>query len=350
MAVFDTIRCFHGLPISRARQWVFQTRDTPDPAMRQYIIRADGQLWRDAGKRRWKSSEEDALVAQFAVTEPRWVRDSFSGTMTLSAPMGEDLWLTLVAVFENGQLQGVDVPAENRISLSAADWDWLEASLGSEKERTPKFVAALERWQAQSQARRKEEQAESIRIVAIADSLMDPCVDAGWGAADDLQPLLQAAASSIAADWGQHRSDQDRAHWLEEELAAWFGRESVDALPQEADLVARVDEALHAGLGLRDDQADTTPATTGRHWNYRVFRVQAQGDDEPTFELREAHYEGGRMVAWTQRAATPDAESLEGLRWVLQRMLEATWKPFVDHVTNDVTAPQGKGDQHDDAR
>lgn len=341
MAVFDTLRCFHALPVSQARQWVFQTHDTPDPAMRHYILRADGELWRDASKRRWKTKEEGALIAHFAVTEPRWVRVDFSGTMTLSAPMGEDLWLTLIAVFERGQLQAIDVPEENRIALSAEDWDRLKASLGSEKERNSKFQSALRHWQTHLQAWREQEQAESMRISAIADSLMAPCVEAGWGTPEDLEPMLQAAASSINAGWAQRQSDEDRDHWLKDELAAWFGHESVDAMPPDADLASRVSEALQT---LPDEGADNPDTIRSRHWNYRVFRVPAEEGDEPMFELREAHYEGGRMIAWSQKAVAPDAESVEGLRWVLQRMLEATWKPVIDETSTDNITPEGEGD------
>lgn len=342
MAVFDTVRCFYALPFNLGLKCVFQTRDIPEPAMRQYILRADGQLWRDAGKRSWKASSSEARIGHFSITEPRWVRDTFSGTMRLSAPLQESHWLNVLAVFENGQLQGIGLPEEERNSLSTEDRSWLAANIGSETERTWTLEAALHRWQAQAMARREEEQALSSRVTAIADSLILPCVEAGWGAGDELLPFLQAAASSIAADWDQHRSDQDQAKWVEAELAAWFGREPVNALLQQADLLGRLSEALRAEPDSSGDSADTRPETSRRYWNYRVFRVQALGVDEPTYELREAHYEGGRMVAWSQQAATLYAESLEGLSWALQRMLEATSKPVVDLTTNADTPPASK--------
>ncbi len=332
MAVFDTVRCFCKLPVSRARQWVFQTHDTPDPAMWQYIIRADGQLWRDAGERRWEAGHDGALVARLAIVAPRWVRVEFSGTMELSAPMGEDLWLTLVAVFDKGWLQAIDLPEENRLTLSPQDWEWLDARLGSTGERTNQFQAASEHWRVLSQGRRDEPRAQSLRIAVMADRLLAPCVEAGWGGLDDLRPMLEAAASSVVAGWDQCDSDHDRASLLEKELVAWFGRESVDQLPDAAQLAARVSDALQgehpAAAGSSQDGSPQN-----RHWNYRVFRCQEQANDEPLLELREVHYEGDRVVAWTQKATEPMAESVEALRGILQRMLEATRKQVMDEMT-----------------
>lgn len=331
MSVFDTVRCFCKLPVSRARQWVFQTHDTPDPAMRQYIIRADGQLWRDAGERRWEAGH-GAVVARLAIVAPRWVRVDFSGTMELSAPMGEDLWLTLVAVFDKGWLQAIDLPEENRLTLSSKDWEWLNAKLGSTGERTNQFQAATERWRVLSQGRRDEQRAQSIRIALVADRLIAPCMEAGWGGLDDLRPMLEAAASSVAAGLDQCDSDQDKASLLEKELVAWFGRESVDQLPDAAQLAARVSDVLQGGRpAAGGSNEDGSPRN--RHWNYRVFRCEEQANDEPLFELREVHYEGDRVVAWTQKATEPVAESVEALRGVLQRMLEATRMPVMDEMT-----------------
>jgi hypothetical protein len=104
MAAFDTVRCFHALPIS--------------PAMGQYIIRADGQVSRDAGERRWDATKQGTKTGHLVVTVPRWVRVDFSGSMELSVPIGGGSWLTLVAVFGGGQLQPIRrAVGKNRQSL-----------------------------------------------------------------------------------------------------------------------------------------------------------------------------------------------------------------------------------------
>lgn len=335
MAVFDTVRCFYKLPLNRARQWMFQTHDTPDPQMRQYIIRADGGLWRDAGERRCDASHHGAL-ARFAVVAPRWVPVDFSGTMELSAPVGEDLWLTLVTVFDQGQLQAIDLAEESRIALGPDDWEWLSARLRSDPERTDRFEAALQRWRTLSEDRQAAQRIQAARIAVIADCLVAPCMEAGWGDVDDLRPMLQAAASSVAAAWSQCESDQDRASLLEVELTAWFGRESLERLPCASELAARVSDALQ-GLGLEAGEIASSPESAPPHgrWKYRVFRVQQDTSDKPSFELREVHYEGDRVEARTKTAAAPIAESVEALREVLRRMLDAAQKPVMDGKASD---------------
>lgn len=69
------------------------------------------------------------------------------------------------------------------------------------------------------------------------------------------------------------------------------------------------------------------------HWNYRVFKqnVKEEEDFVPEFTIREAYYSEGEDFPWgfTQGAKAASSEDLEGLKWVLQKMLEACDKPIV---------------------
>jgi hypothetical protein len=65
------------------------------------------------------------------------------------------------------------------------------------------------------------------------------------------------------------------------------------------------------------------------HWNHRV--IQRDYDGETFHEIVEAYYDDeGNMNGYTQDAIAPvSEEGVEGLRWVLQRMLEALDKPVI---------------------
>lgn len=70
------------------------------------------------------------------------------------------------------------------------------------------------------------------------------------------------------------------------------------------------------------------------HWNYRVVRrVYETGEVE--FAIHEAFYDIGKVpgVSITMEAVPPHAESVEGLREVLQEMLKSLEKPPLDYET-----------------
>lgn len=73
------------------------------------------------------------------------------------------------------------------------------------------------------------------------------------------------------------------------------------------------------------------------HWNYRVFkRIHKHPylhDPEILYEIREAFYdENGKVNGW---AEMPDviADSLDGLRWTLNKMVESLDKTIIDENT-----------------
>lgn len=79
-------------------------------------------------------------------------------------------------------------------------------------------------------------------------------------------------------------------------------------------------------------------------WNYRVFlkkqpAVEGLDSDISIFEIGEAYYdENGSPSALADRAE-PFSESLAGLKWTLEKMLEACEKPIIDYNTGEEIIP-----------
>jgi hypothetical protein len=60
-------------------------------------------------------------------------------------------------------------------------------------------------------------------------------------------------------------------------------------------------------------------------WNHRVMKTK----DE--FVIREVYYRNdGSVEGWTAGPAVPSSETLEGLRWVIDRYREALEKPVIE--------------------
>lgn len=56
-------------------------------------------------------------------------------------------------------------------------------------------------------------------------------------------------------------------------------------------------------------------------WNYRVVKrafVHPDGETEETYGIHECHYE---PTGWTKDPVAVEGESVEALRWQLQKML-----------------------------
>jgi len=75
-------------------------------------------------------------------------------------------------------------------------------------------------------------------------------------------------------------------------------------------------------------------------WNYRVFkRIHTHKylpEPETLYEIREAFYdENGKVNGW---AEMPDviADSVDGLKWTLNRMMESLDKSIIDEATGEI--------------
>lgn len=67
-------------------------------------------------------------------------------------------------------------------------------------------------------------------------------------------------------------------------------------------------------------------------WNHRI--IKRTSDGEVVYEMCEAYYnDAGNLCGITTDAISPYGDSVDGdfgLRWVLQKMLEACDKPVLD--------------------
>ena len=74
-------------------------------------------------------------------------------------------------------------------------------------------------------------------------------------------------------------------------------------------------------------------------WNHRTFKsiynYEYSNEPETLFEIREVFYDENGDIS--NIAETPDviADSLEGLKWTLNKMLESCDKPIIDYNTGE---------------
>lgn len=65
-------------------------------------------------------------------------------------------------------------------------------------------------------------------------------------------------------------------------------------------------------------------------WNYRVIRHVK--NNEEFYHVHEVYYDdNGTPTMVSTEPIAPYAESVEDLKWVLERMLEALDKPILDY-------------------
>lgn len=70
-------------------------------------------------------------------------------------------------------------------------------------------------------------------------------------------------------------------------------------------------------------------------WNYRIG-YQTIDEHNTVYGVVEAYYENGEVVGFTD-FIEPFGEDEEGLKWSLERMLEAFAKPTIDIVNTPNT-------------
>jgi len=65
-------------------------------------------------------------------------------------------------------------------------------------------------------------------------------------------------------------------------------------------------------------------------WNYRLIR-HIEPPNKEWYAIHEVYYEKDRPVTITDGPTRPAADSVEGLKADMQRMMEAFDKPFLDY-------------------
>ena len=76
--------------------------------------------------------------------------------------------------------------------------------------------------------------------------------------------------------------------------------------------------------------------TPNAHWNLRIVRheiVGLHGESLYTFALHECHYTDGVLLSVTKEPVKVIANSIEDLKWYLERCKEALDKPVLDDDT-----------------
>lgn len=69
-------------------------------------------------------------------------------------------------------------------------------------------------------------------------------------------------------------------------------------------------------------------------WNYRVVSFdQSEYGEPPWLEICEVYYDpSGNPNAHTSTGVPVSSESIEGLKWVLEQMIEALDKPIIQEM------------------
>jgi len=74
-------------------------------------------------------------------------------------------------------------------------------------------------------------------------------------------------------------------------------------------------------------------------WSYRVVKTVTKiplGNIDISYCIHEVYYdENGDIVNISESLAHPLSDDLEGLKWSLERMMEACNKPVIDYNTGE---------------
>ena len=74
-------------------------------------------------------------------------------------------------------------------------------------------------------------------------------------------------------------------------------------------------------------------------WSYRVVKTVTKiplGNIDISYGIHEVYYdENGDIVNISESLAQPLSDDLEGLKWSLERMMEACNKPVLDYNTGE---------------
>jgi hypothetical protein len=74
-------------------------------------------------------------------------------------------------------------------------------------------------------------------------------------------------------------------------------------------------------------------------WSYRVVKTVTKiplGLNDISYGIHEVYYdENGDIVNISESLAHPLSDDLEGLKWSLERMMEACNKPVIDYNTGE---------------
>ncbi len=64
------------------------------------------------------------------------------------------------------------------------------------------------------------------------------------------------------------------------------------------------------------------------HWNYRIVKKTVDGED--LYGIHEYYYDADGRYGWTEDAVEVIADSVEGIKWVLESMMLALDRPVIE--------------------
>ena len=74
-------------------------------------------------------------------------------------------------------------------------------------------------------------------------------------------------------------------------------------------------------------------------WSYRVVKTVTKiplGNIDISYGIHEVYYDdNGDIINISESLAHPISDDLEGLKWNLERMMEACKKPVIDYNTGE---------------
>jgi hypothetical protein len=82
-------------------------------------------------------------------------------------------------------------------------------------------------------------------------------------------------------------------------------------------------------------------------WNYRVIRIEEQG--EPVYAIHEVFYDqAGKINGWTKEPVNVVSDDRLGLLYVLTKMVEAEGQPVLEEIAGSLIEVEPRRIQTDE--
>lgn len=79
---------------------------------------------------------------------------------------------------------------------------------------------------------------------------------------------------------------------------------------------------------MANDNITKDDSATGGHWNHRLMAEQT--DEEIYLSIHEVHYDKNEIpVGYTEKPISVSAETVDGVKWVLEKMIDCLQKPIL---------------------
>jgi uncharacterized protein YcaQ len=110
MGMYDNVKCLHRLPVEMDPDTQYQTKNTPEQFLDNYLIDVDGSLLHEDYDVEDQSDPNAVGIARIlgcmTRVNRRWIHSDFSGRIQFYTIVDDRQWTEFVAAFENGKLVG----------------------------------------------------------------------------------------------------------------------------------------------------------------------------------------------------------------------------------------------------